>query len=191
MPQFTITRLHARYTKESLGEDLVFKAAPGITGGREMRVADGNLEHGATPSSFNNFQGRYAIRHEWKGPIACANPRRGIWGGPPGMSPWGTGAPPGPSQTKAARDTAFAPRGKLQLASFVRGDLSDLDVKGAAPAPSPVLPPTADGGIAQPVPEVGPNPGCKACTIGRADRGTSSLVASGLVLLALARRRRR
>ena len=38
---------------------------------------------GATPSSTNNFQGRYAIRHWWTGPIACKNPQRGVWGGPP------------------------------------------------------------------------------------------------------------
>jgi hypothetical protein len=29
---FVLTRLHARYTKDNLGEDLVFKAAPPIYG---------------------------------------------------------------------------------------------------------------------------------------------------------------
>jgi hypothetical protein len=192
MPQFTITRLHARYTKESLGEDLVFKTAPGITGGREMRTADGKLEHGATPASFNNFQGRYAIRHEWKGPITCSNPRRGIWGGPPGVSMWGPGVGgAGPGQTKVARDTAFAPRGKVQLASFVRGEVSELQVAGTAPSPSPVTPRAADGGPTQAVPEVGPNPGCKACTIGRTERRGAALAGFGLLGVAFARRRAR
>lgn len=36
---FVLTRLHARYTKEALGEDLVFRAAPPIHGGREVAAA--------------------------------------------------------------------------------------------------------------------------------------------------------
>ena len=39
-----------------------------------MRGAQQQLEHGATPADYNNFQGRYAIRHAWTGPIACASP---------------------------------------------------------------------------------------------------------------------
>lgn len=62
---FVLTRLHARYSKESLGEDLVFKAAPPIGGGRVNRSANGELEHGSVASSNNDFQGRYAIRHAW------------------------------------------------------------------------------------------------------------------------------
>ena len=81
---FVLTRLHARYGKESLGEDLVFKEAPPITGGREVRVTDDALEHGATPASFNNFQGRYAIRYPWKGEVKCSNPIFGVWGGQEG-----------------------------------------------------------------------------------------------------------
>jgi len=65
--QWVLTRLHARYTKESLGADITFKAAPAIIGGREVPGTDGKLEHGAQPSSFNNFQARYAIRHAWQG----------------------------------------------------------------------------------------------------------------------------
>jgi hypothetical protein len=84
---WTLTRLHARYGRETLGEDLVFQAAEDIVGGREFVVdAEGNLEEGARPADWggNNFQGRYAIRHEWEGEIACENPVRGVWGGPPG-----------------------------------------------------------------------------------------------------------
>ncbi|MEZ4258458.1 MAG: DUF2330 domain-containing protein [Polyangiaceae bacterium] len=123
---FVITRLHARYTKESLGEDLVFKKADAIVGGREIRKGDGSLEHGATTAPQNNFQARYAIRHPWTGPVACANPRRGVWGGPPHTD--GTHqAPPKPA---AARNLAFAPRGKTSLASYVRSDIPELGTKG-------------------------------------------------------------
>jgi len=104
-----LTRLHVRYGKDSLGEDLVFRTAAAIVGGREIRDEAGNLEHGATPDSLNNFQARYAIRHPWSGPIACGTPRRGFWGGPP------DGGAPAPG---AAQKLAFAPRGKLELASM-------------------------------------------------------------------------
>ena len=70
-----LSRHGSRYSKDGISEDLVFKAAPAITGGREVRNADGKLEEGSTPAGdMNNFQGRYAIRHEWRvrwGPRSC------------------------------------------------------------------------------------------------------------------------
>jgi hypothetical protein len=83
---FVLTRLHARYTRETLGADLVFRAARGIVGGREFMGPDPEhqqLERGAMPSTTNNFQARYVIRHRWSGPIACEKPVRNVWGGPP------------------------------------------------------------------------------------------------------------
>jgi len=122
---FVLTRLHARYNAQSLREDLVFKAAPPISGGREVPNANGGLEYGASSAGQNNFQGRYIIRHPWEGPVACLSPRRGIWGGPPGG---------GSSQTTPALDTAFAPRGALELSGVVRQDIPELDLKaGLAP----------------------------------------------------------
>jgi MYXO-CTERM domain-containing protein len=114
---FVLTRLHARYGKDDLRDDLVFRAAPPIVGGREFLQDDGKLEERARPSDTNNFQGRYAIRHAWTGPIACPSPRRGIWGGPPG------GDEPQPI---AATELAFAPRGKLQLPAVVAQDVPEL-----------------------------------------------------------------
>ncbi|MBA2541089.1 MAG: DUF2330 domain-containing protein, partial [Deltaproteobacteria bacterium] len=99
---YVLTRLHARYGKELLN-DLIFKAAPPIAGGREHIVANNELEHGAQSSSINNFQARYAIRHPWRGAITCPNPRRGIWGEPP------SGAQI--AKPQGATDIAFAPRG--------------------------------------------------------------------------------
>jgi len=73
-----LTRLHARYAKDAIGEDLVFRVAKPIVGGREGG-RDGRLEHAATPASYNAFQARYAIRHRWPGPIECRSPQRGHW----------------------------------------------------------------------------------------------------------------
>ncbi|HEX2691977.1 MAG TPA: DUF2330 domain-containing protein [Kofleriaceae bacterium] len=132
---FVLTRLHARYGRD-LKDDLVFKAAPPIVGGREFVQSGGKLEEGAQPSSINNFQGRYAIRHRWTGPVACANPRRGIWGGPPG----GGGNAP-----QAALNLAFVPRGEVKLAASINGDVPEIGlrkgvlepVSKSAPVPKP------------------------------------------------------
>jgi hypothetical protein len=52
----TLTRLHLRYTKESLNDDLVFKAAEPLAGGIPEVEKTG-------PAKNNRFQGRYIVRH--------------------------------------------------------------------------------------------------------------------------------
>ena len=208
---FVVTRLHARYAKDALGEDLVFRAAAPIVGGRELMGASGKLEHGAASSGMNNFQGRYAIRHSWAGPIACKNPTRGVWGEPPNGSL--------PKATPAT-NLAFAPRGKLQLATFVKGGvLPDVvALPGAAtPLGSPVvqIPPSPPGaasaattGGAPPLPPAEdasagdasgatppttpPPPGCGCDVPGGSDPvAAGGLLTAATVFLAALRRRRR
>jgi len=129
---FVLTRLHARYGK-TVTEDLVFKAAEPIVGGREIRNG-GKLEERAQPSSMNNFQARYAIRHWWTGPITCKAPVRARWGGPPnGGSP----------SSIAATDTAFAPR-KANLPRMLVTSAPEIGVrayKRRKPKPRLALPP--------------------------------------------------
>jgi hypothetical protein len=125
---FVLTRLHARYGKD-LKDDLVFKAAPPIVGGREHVQTNGKLEEGSQSSSVNNFQGRYAIRHRWTGKVACKNPRRNQWGGPP------NGGAPSPTP---ALNLAFAPRGQVQIAKSIKGDVPEIGLKkGKLEAVSP------------------------------------------------------
>lgn len=150
---YVLTRLHLRYDKESLGEDLVFKAVPPIVGGREAYGEDRTLEKGARSSDTNNFQGRYAIRHPWTGPMTCKEPRRGVWGGPP------VGTPPNPPV--AAQKVAFAPRG-ASLATFVTGPIDELGEK-ADPAikVADAAPPDAPKS-AEPTKAPVPKRGCSA-----------------------------
>jgi MYXO-CTERM domain-containing protein len=140
--EFVLTRLHARYDANSLGEDLVFQAAPAIVGGREFLQQDGQLERGAIeePGGYNNFQARYIIRHEWTGPIACENPQRGIWGGP-----WPEVAAQGASgQPAVARDLAFVQRGAT-LAEFVTESAAARIEADVGPLPAgPIEPPEPD-----------------------------------------------
>jgi len=124
---FVLTRLHARYGKD-IKNDLVFRAAAPIVGGREFVTSGGKLEEGAQASSVNNFQGRYAIRHRWTGPIACANPHRNVWGGPP------DGGSSGP---EPALNLAFAPRGEVKLATSISGDVPELGLRKGVLEPVP------------------------------------------------------
>ncbi|MBE7454766.1 MAG: DUF2330 domain-containing protein [Kofleriaceae bacterium] len=167
---FVLTRLHARYGKDQLGEDLVFRAAPPIVGGREVRDERGKLEERARPDSVNNFQGRYAIRHAWTGPITCKDPKRGRWGGPPSdvEVELAGGA-------QAATDLAFAPRGQVQLPMLVRQDVPEIGVTAGVP-----LPPTGKGAR-----------GCGCGTGGGAAEGLAALGLAGVVGVLVTRRRRR
>lgn len=103
----TVTRLHTRYSRETLSDDLVFRQAAAATGGREVTVdANGGLlERGGRVDAqgTNNFQARYAIRHPWTGAITCANPQRGRWGGPP------DGQQPAASRRKTSRRSGARP----------------------------------------------------------------------------------
>ena len=121
---FVLTRLHARYGHELPPDDLVFREAGAIQGGREVRGDDGQLEHGATSAQVNNFQGRYAIRHAWAGAMRCDRPVRGRWGGPPDGH---TNTP------QAAVNTAFAQRGSVALASLVKTPTPEIGL-GEEPA---------------------------------------------------------
>jgi hypothetical protein len=122
--QFVLTRLHARYDKASLGEDLVFRAAKPIEGGREFDREGDGLSQGTKEAAFNNFQARYAIRHPWTGPVACSDPLWGQWGGPP------SGPVPAPA---AAKNTAFLRRDETLLAKLAEADVPAFGVKGKKP----------------------------------------------------------
>ncbi|MGE0396411.1 MAG: DUF2330 domain-containing protein [Kofleriaceae bacterium] len=164
---YTLTRLHARYGKADMNDDLRFRAAKPIQGGRENWSAKG-LEYGATPAQANNFQARYAIRHWWTGPIACKNPRRGVWGGPPDG---------GYRQPIAASKLAYAPRGQLSLPTVVKRDLWEIGMKkSSSPAPS-----QKKGGFATP-------PGGKTMGLGFGGGVLGGLAMLGLIAL-VARKR--
>ncbi len=79
---FVLTRLHYRYGRGALGDDLVLRPATPVTGGRGIGPAN-ELPTGAETAPASNFQGRYIIRHPWTGPVECEDPQRGRWGGPP------------------------------------------------------------------------------------------------------------
>lgn len=58
--------------------------------------------------------------------MQCENPRRGVWGGPPGG---------GEPMSQPATNTAFAPRGKVELPNLVAQDIPEIGVKQGVPLP--------------------------------------------------------
>ena len=168
---FVLTRLHTRYSKDTLSSDLVFRKARPIVGGREIMDGD-QLRRGAriADGGQNNFQARYVIRHAWEGPIECENPQRGVWGGPPnGHS----------NQLVVARDTAFAPRGNLALESFVQTDVPQLGLL------------TSAGKNVDTAPVVAKRGACGACHVGQPDAGALYGFGALALGIGLLRRRRR
>jgi hypothetical protein len=180
--QFTLTRLHARYDKQSLGEDIVFQEAPAIVGGREFMQENGVLERSSRPADYggDNFQARYIIRHYWDGPVTCANPNFGIWGGPPHAQ----------EGMKVARDLAFVKR-DAKLDSFVTAAAhTELGLAGEAPAAA--LPHEAKREKALQGGSMSTSEGgCAHCSANQGRFGTGALAGLGLLgLLGLIRRRR-
>ncbi len=181
--EFVLTRLHARYDASSLGEDLVFEAAPAIVGGREFMSNEGQLERGAVeePNGYNNFQARYVIRHAWEGAIECPNPQRGIWGGP-----WPS-VQNANMQPAVAQNLAFAPRGG-SLDTYVT-EAAKMEIEhtvGKLPD-GPVEPPPPDP--RKPGIKGYEGDGCAHCSA--SDAGAGGLLAFGLGLLGLLGLRRR
>ena len=177
---FTLTRLHVRYQRDSLGEDLIFRAAPGIVGGQGVPGSKGELDRSVRPSgSSSGFQGRYIIRHPWAGAIDCPSPQRGIWGGPVQAVAGG-----GPS---VATNTAFAPRGGVELSSMISGNVPELDGQ------SDKLPSGPTGSQGWPEMPVVSGGGCAACSFVGAGEGLplyALSLAAGAALFYERRRRR-
>jgi hypothetical protein len=126
---YVVTRLHMRYDKDEVGEDLVFRQADPVVGGREIdEDDDGEIDQGAFPGRVNNFQGRYIIRHPWDGAIACADPVYGRWGGPEGAESPTTTASPSPNTTG---DTVFntGAGGEVVIEEKVREDVPEIGVQ--------------------------------------------------------------
>lgn len=173
---WVLTRLHARYSADSLGDDLVFRAAPAIQGG--LGGAGDELSKEAQPAGSNMFQGRYIMRNAWTGAVDCAEPNRGVWGGPPeGVE--GSTAP------RPALDLAFAKRDNLTLAAVVAEPIAALGVVPGE-APPPIAKPEPAAAPASSPPPVEKKRGC-GC--GTSPGGGGALLVVLVGLLALRRRR--
>jgi hypothetical protein len=167
MGSLVVTRIHLRYSKDALGDDLVFREAAPVEGGREGTGQD------ARPAPQNNYQQRYVVRHPWTGPVACDDPQYGRWGERQGVEP--------------AKNLAFVARGALDLASTVREDVPAVGLHTAVPI---VNRPERAAQAAKVAPSS--SSGCGGCLLGRgAGERAALLVAAAVLTLAIRRRARR
>lgn len=176
---WTLTRLHARYEPDQIGEDLVFAAAESVQGGNERRGPDGALSTTAEPSGTNTFQGRYIIRHEWGGAVDCEEPKRGIWGGKPTVS---TNPSPNTEKPKGAAK-------KIDLTKMLKTALPGIDVKPASAQTPPEPAPAAGEGTADTTPA--PTKSEKPSSCATASSGPASVLSVLLFALAMMGLRRR
>ncbi|MFZ5444405.1 MAG: DUF2330 domain-containing protein [Myxococcota bacterium] len=104
----TLTRLHLRYTKDSLTDDLVFAAAEPVSGGVPELQKTG-------PAKANRFQGRYIITHPFDASRCWRN-----WSGAMGFTPVQT--------SLAGTDGVQATATKLtaSLESYLKSDVPEL-----------------------------------------------------------------
>lgn len=84
LSQYVLTRLHYRYGRRGLPDDLVFRPARPIAGGHES-ATQRRLPRASRPADRNDYRVRFIAQHYWSRPLACSSPRRGQWGG----APWG------------------------------------------------------------------------------------------------------
>jgi len=179
---FVLTRLHYRYDKDGLDEDLVFRAAGPIVGGRGMPDQKGQLgERRAQASSINNFQGRYVILNPWEGEIACDNPQRGIWGGPPGR--------PEPRPFAAGNTALKGTATKTltnQLPGLIQTDIPELDLEAGVVEVSPKGKPDPGDGKSGPSGDTSTSDGCSVSAAKSASLGWIALC---IVAMWLTRRR--
>lgn len=172
--EFVVTRLHYRYSAGGLREDLIFRAAEPVEGGRESFNGGDPLSQEAAPSQMNNFQARYAIRHPWEGEITCAEPMRRIWGGPPSGASEVTVAP------------THGPRAPVQLNALLVSTLASAAPE--APAAPPVAAPPPAPIAAAPAPPPVASRGL--CSAGAATSSSPLVIALSACALVVARRRR-
>ncbi|MEY4575549.1 MAG: hypothetical protein RL701_252 [Pseudomonadota bacterium] len=200
---YVLTRLHYRYTAETLGDDLLFARAAPLIGGRGIPNNKGELESTKpAPSEFNNFQGRYVILHPWEKQSACVAPVRGTWGGPDGF---GSNPPAAMPSANTALLGAPPAAGNLRLA--LAEAISALDVTPISPL-DPLKPAAAagtGGAVAGATagkagsqaagaganPVKAPSSGCSVTRAGSVHSNTSVSALSGLSLALVACRRAR
>ena len=181
---FVLSRLHMRYAREDAAADLTFAPALPISGG----APDSAVQSRRTaPPTYNDFQTRYVVKRTWSGEVACEGPIRDVWSAvPPGASR--------ASRPRAAMNLAFAPRGDIDLASVVHGDVPELGLIAASPAAASAGDPSMAARAAPAsaaADESTKGKGCAACAVAREERSEGGILVTLLAAFAAGARRRR
>ena len=122
---WVLTRLHTRYSAETLSEDLIFVPARPVRGGRGTNGAYKELPGAVEISQENQFQGRYIIRHYWQGEVECDKPHYGVWGDQTGTT--------SDAKTMVPIGLGRAKKSPTSLKAVVRSAIPRLKLTGKAP----------------------------------------------------------
>ena len=121
----TLTRLHLRYTKDSLTDDLVFKAVEPIAGGIPEVPKTASAKE-------NRFQGRYIVRHPFD-PNQCYR----YSGGGAAMPGRGGFAPVQTALSGTQGKQATSTRLTAPFLSYLKSDVPELGLLAPKAAPVP------------------------------------------------------
>lgn len=136
-PSWVITRLHTRYGKDEISEDLVFNTAPPIVGGRGTpsgaNAVLGEKVGSTEGAHWNNFQGRYIMLDGWSGDVDCADPVYGRWGHPSSRPQAAVSPNSGGDTTSPSDGTESESSGGGALEEFIEEDVEQIDVKAESP----------------------------------------------------------
>jgi hypothetical protein len=81
---YVLSRLHYRYTKDSLPADPEFVAGIPVSGGHALPEGpEGRADASVGPTKRNAFVTRFVHAHSFSRATACAHPKRFRWGAPP------------------------------------------------------------------------------------------------------------
>ncbi len=169
---FVITRLHHRFGKDSLTEDVKVQPAEHVQGGVGTPVGpNAELPAAVEPAKQSRLQTRYSVSHPSKRVVQCDDPKRWRWGkAPPSYR--------GLRKTWTARDLAYKKRDKFALKDVIKSSVPALGISVAAAAEA----------APQALPaEVKKESGCSMVAQGSAPQPL--LVVLGAALIGLVRRR--
>jgi hypothetical protein len=151
-----LTALRGRYDSVP-DRDLVLVPGRAIEGGREMGT-EGSAPARVYPAQAgNDFQARYVVRHPFAGPVLCATPTRGVWGGPQ-QDAGRAGERQGVSDAGGAPDAVA-----IDFAAFAI-HFGPPAAPSATVAPTPSAPPSSMPPPATTTPA--PHADCGACSAG-------------------------
>lgn len=122
---FTLTRLRTRTRKEGRIDDLVFREAPAIVGGRGVPDENGRLDASITAAPESTFQSRFVVLHRTDARVSCVHPRHGGWSG-------------ARAEYRPRRPSPGARGGSLE--SLLRTPIPELGLAPASPRSPPPAP---------------------------------------------------
>jgi hypothetical protein len=174
--KYVLSRLHHRYDKNTLPNDLELASAPPKRGGiGTPQGPKAELPLDFTEASESRLQMRYTFFHPWQGEQKCQSPDRFRWGKAPRTYR-------GLRKTWIAEDLSRKSRTQIKLESVVKTPLPALGIPGRAEG-------ALDAGGGAAAPEAHKSGSC-GCSVPGRTAGTPAIVvlASALVFNLFRRR---